>query len=164
MVYRHSRLNGTWRRQWNLGGNIGRNRLAHIPLTHAIAPPSFDQIEMNVSFVIGVRAGTKHRGESMANAVAHILAEFLCNRHIGQGERATIRKNESAHVERVALAMFAELGAGDAVAAATFEVIVGFDRAQRSAELVHARRRFITQPGRDRFRKWTAQKWRRLEI
>src|SRR6186713_1616888 len=49
------------RRQRNLRGNFGFGGLAHVPLTHPIALCALDQIEMDVRFMLRIRARAEDR-------------------------------------------------------------------------------------------------------
>ena len=71
-------------------GNFGFGGLAHVPLAHPVALCALDQIEMDVRFMLRIRAGAEHCCEAMADAVADLGAEILRNRNVGQSDRAAV--------------------------------------------------------------------------
>src|SRR5512143_2174323 len=114
--------------------------------------------------MMGIRAGSEHRREPVARALAYFVAELLRDRHIGKPEGAAVRQYECAQVDGIAFAMFAQLADIDAVAAAAFEIIVGLDGTQGRAKLVGTRGRLVTQPRGDGFGKLATHYRRRLEL
>ena len=67
-----------------------------------------------------------------AGAVAQVLAQVLGDRHVGQADDAAVGQTEGAHVDGIAFAVLAELGADHAVAAAAF-VIIDSSRSRAAA-------------------------------
>src|SRR5665811_259574 len=132
-------------------------RLAHVPRADAIALPALGEIEMDMTFVMAVRAGPEHRGEALAGARAQGHAQIFCDRHVGQADHAAVGERKRTHVYGVAHAVLADLGAEHPVTAAAFEVVIIVDTAQDGADRVQARRRFVADPGGERFRHLTAQ-------
>ena len=88
----------------------------------------------------------------IAGTFAQSVTKILGDRHICVAESAAVGQPECTQVNRIALAVLTELGAGYPVAAATFEIIIGFDCAQDRSELVHTRRCFVAKPSGERFR------------
>src|SRR5215472_10510217 len=149
--------------KWHTGCDFSR-RFADVPLANTVTMMTISEIEMDMALVIAVRAGTKHRRKPMTRAFPQSIAKILSDRHIGQRQHTAIGQRERAHIDGVAFAMFAQLGAGHAVAAATFKVVEGLNGTKLCSELVGQRRRFIPQPAGDRLRKRTIQQRRRLEL
>ena len=113
-------------------------RLAHIPLADAIAARrSIRSRWMWPRDAVG--AGPEHGGEAMAGALAQVLAQRPWRPSRRSSRAAAVGEREGAHVDGVALAVLAELGAGDPVAAAAFEVIVGLDCCAAAAPSLAAR-------------------------
>ena len=75
---------------------------------------------MDMVLMKPVGAGSEHGGEAGARALAHALAQILGHRRIGELVDLAVRELERADVERIALAVLAQLGAHDAVAATAF--------------------------------------------
>ena len=78
---------------------------------------------MDVVLVVPVRARPQHRREPRADRMQHVLAQLPRHRAIGQRDRPAVGELEGANVERIGAAVFGELGADDAVAAAALERI-----------------------------------------
>src|SRR5262245_23057642 len=66
----------------------------HLPLTHAVAIPAFDQIEMDMALVIAIGPRSEHRRETTAGAVTHFVAEFFRGLYIGQAQGSSVGKRE----------------------------------------------------------------------
>ena len=79
---------------------------------------ALDEIEMDVVAVVAVGAWSEHRGEPGAGQAPHLLAERPGDQRVGQVEHRAVAKLDGADIERVALAVLRQLGAGNAVAAA----------------------------------------------
>ena len=120
---------------------------------------------MDVAVVMAVGAGPEHGGEAAAGARAQGFAQRLVDRHVGQAERAAVGERERAHVDGVAVAVIAELGADHPVAGAAFVSRRNSRRcAVRTAELRQARRRLVAQPAGERLRHLAGQHRRRLDL
>src|SRR6185312_9658608 len=126
-------------------------RLAYRPLADTIAATALENVEMDVALVIRL-AGPKYGREAMAGALAKRLAQRLVDRHVYRLDAAAVREPEGAHVDRVPLGVFAELGALNAIAIPAFVGIVVLDCTQRRTQLRHAWRHLVAHPGGKRFR------------
>src|SRR5215470_16294774 len=82
-----------WPRQRHLLGDF-RVRLADVPLTHAIAVPTFSEIDMNMAFVKTVRAGTEHRHEARARTLPQAVAKLLGDFDVSQADGFAIGQLE----------------------------------------------------------------------
>ena len=78
---------------------------------------------MDVVLVIPVRARPQHRREARAHRMQHGLAHVARHVAVGQRNRPAVGELDAANVERVGAAVFGQMGAGDAVAAAAVERI-----------------------------------------
>ena len=77
---------------------------------------------------------------------------------------APVGERKATHVDRIGPAVFGKPGAGDPVAAAAVEVVIGLDRAQAHAGLDRARYRFFAHPGGEGFRHGATQIRRRIDL
>ncbi len=91
-----------------------------------------------------------------------LLAQLARHRAVGQRDRLAVGELEGANVERVGAAVFGELGADDAVAAAAFERVEIVEIADGAAEARRQRRDVGADPVGDRGRHRAAQDRRRL--
>ena len=115
--------NGTGTLAISAGG-----RLAHLPLANAVTATALGQIEMDVALVMAVGAGAEHGGEAVRRRCRASPRATPCRRSRRSSPmRRPSARCEGAHVDGVALAVFAELGADDPIAAAAFVVIVVLD-------------------------------------
>src|SRR5436190_19223648 len=130
------------RREWHSRDRLRSRRLwvAHVPLAHRkSAAWALAQIHVDMVLVIAVRARAKHRGEAAAGASSYAFTKVTWNMRIGQGHELAVREPQGADIERIGLAMFAELGADDIVAAAAIVRGVVAEAAQLRPEPVHGR-------------------------
>jgi hypothetical protein len=108
-------------------------RIEHIPLANPVLGAPLHQIEMNMAFVIGIRAVAQHRRKTCARTVPQFLAQGLVDAGIVQFDHSTVRKLQRAHIECVGAAMLADLRTGDAIARTAVERIEIFDPPQQGA-------------------------------
>ena len=98
-----------------------RQRIPHVPLADPVVVAPLHQVEMDVVLVVPVRARPQHGRKPRADRMQHVLAHLARHGAVGQRDRLAVGELEGADVERVGAAVFGQLGAGDAVAAAAFE-------------------------------------------
>ena len=153
-------------RQGNPGaGDLGRRqRFAHVPLANAVTVPAFGDVEMDVAFVVTIRAGAEHRAEAVAGAFAQGHAQILRHGHVGRADRAAVGEREGAQIKGIALAVLAHPRAEYPVAAAAFEIVVVLDVAQGHAGFVEPRHRFVADPGGKRLRHLATEHRRRTDV
>ena len=101
----------------------------HLPLTHAEAIPTFDQIEMDMALVIAIGPRSKDRRETTAGAVMYVVTEFFRGLHICQAQGSAIGERERTQVHSIGLSVLAEFAACHTITTTAFESIVGFDGA-----------------------------------
>ena len=93
---------------------------AYVPLADAVTIVAPDQVDMDMAVVVAVGPRAEHGGETAAGARAQGFAQRLVDLRVGQFDAGAIGKVERAHVDRIAMGVIAELGAGNTVAAAAF--------------------------------------------
>ena len=92
----------------------------------------------------------------------HALAQLARHGAIGERDRTAVGELEGADIERIGAAMFGELCACDAVAAAAFVGVEIIEIGDGAAEAGRERRDIVADPFGQRGRHGTAQDGRRL--
>ena len=112
--------------------------------------------------VVPVRSRAEHGREPRTGGMQHGLAQFPRDGAIGQRNRTAVGELEGANVERIGAAVFGELGADDAVAAAALERVEIVEIGDGAAESLRQRRDIVADPVGEPGRHGTAQDRRRL--
>ena len=89
-------------------------------MAQAIPVLVFGQIEMNVLFVIAIRAGAEHSDKTRAGARLKFVAHRFLHVGISQLVALAIRKSDRANVDGVGTAMLADLRTSDPVTRPAF--------------------------------------------
>src|ERR1700722_12737895 len=95
-----------------------RGGLADVPMAYAIAAVAFRQVHVDVLLVVAVRTGAEYRHEARAGARPHALAKLARARRVGRMNGPAVGKPDRANVERIRLAVLAQLRSGHTVHAA----------------------------------------------
>src|SRR6266702_5233565 len=118
---------------------------------------------MDVVLVIAVGAGAEYRGKTPASALSRDFAKISRDMWIGQFNDPAVGELQRMDVERIGLAMLAELRADNIVAPAAIVGGIVVDTAQRRAERLHGRGDVIAHPVYDRLGHVAAQHRRRRD-
>src|SRR6185503_11684580 len=108
----------SWLARRRFGWSFARQRyeivdIAHRPLADAESAAALGQIDVHVTLVKAVGGRPKYRGEARAGTRLQPLARRFRDRHVGQFESSAVGQRQRADVERIALAVFADLRADD---------------------------------------------------
>src|SRR3954453_13566596 len=95
-------------------------RVAHRPLTDAVAAAPFGEIDMHMIFMKAVGGGSEHGGEARAGACLQPLAHWLRHSNVCEFIAFAVRQRDGTNIDRVALAMFADFPTEHAIAPAAF--------------------------------------------
>src|SRR4029079_5210202 len=132
-------------------------RIPHRPLADAITAAPLGQVYVHVVFVEAVGGRAEHRGEARAGARLQPLAHLLGDCDVGQLVALAIGKRDRLDVDRISLAVLADLGADDAIAAAAFIRVEIGNTTERRAKCRGDRCNVIANPDRQRFGTSAAQ-------
>ena len=116
-----------------------------------------------VTAAIAVGAGTEDREETPASALSRDFAKISRHVWIGQFNDPAVGEPQRMDIERIGLAMLAELRAGNVVAPAAIVGGIVLDTAQRRTERLHGRGDIVAHPVCDRLGHIAAQRRRRRD-